>query len=121
MSVRTADKRNFLRGIKWDADDSRLSLQAALKAALRGQIQEVATGKVLVGTQANGQQVSFALPSSFDAPTAMRVIGELVDLYEKSVAALESGSSDAVIFAEMMDRLKPIKSFSTDHSFLRCA
>lgn len=121
MSVRTSDKRNFLRGIKWDADDARLPLRDALKAALRGQIQEVATGKVLVGTQANGQQVSFALPSSFDAPTAMRVVGELYDLYEVSVAALTAGASDSLIFTEMMDRLVAVRSFSTDHSLLRYA
>jgi len=121
MSVRTNDKRAFLRGIKWDADDASLALKDALKAALRGQIQEVATGKVLVGSQGNGQSVSFALPSSFDAPTALRVVGELFDLYETSIAALDTGATDAEVFTEMMDRLQPVRSFTTDHSNIRIA
>lgn len=121
MSVRTTDKRALLRVIQWGAQSARTSLAVALQTALQGHVDEVGGGKVLVGTQANGQSVSFQLPASFDAVSAMRAVSELYDLYEQSAAALDSGASDAAIFAEMMDRLKAVKTFQTDHRFLRCA
>lgn len=120
MSARTSDKRAFLNCILWDAEEARLTLKAALKAALRGQYQEISTGKVLIGTAGNGQTVSFALPPSLDAATAMRVVQELWDLYEAAEASVSDPTSQTLILAEMKDRLKPVRSITYDHSLLRC-
>lgn len=120
MSVRTSDKRAFLNGIKWDADEARITLKDGLKAALRGQFQEISTGKVLIGTAGNGQTVQFGLPTSLDAATAIRVVQELWDLYEAAEASVSDSTSEALIFAEMKDRLKAVRSFTYDHSLLRC-
>lgn len=121
MSVRTTDKRALLRVIQWGAQSARTSLAVALQTALQGHVDEAGGGKVLVGTQANGQSVSFALPSSFDAVSAMRAVSELYDLYETSVAALDTGATDSEVFAEMMDRLQAVRTFTTDHSYIRSA
>ena len=120
MSVRTSDKRAFLNCIKWDADEARIALKDGLKAALRGQVQEISTGKVLIGTAGNGQTVSFALPASLDAATAMRVVQELWDLYEAAEASVSDSTDVDLIFDEMKDRLKAVRSYTLDHSLLRC-
>lgn len=120
MSVRTSDKRAFLQCIKWDADEARITLKDGLKAALRGQVQEISTGKVLIGTAGNGQTVTFALPASLDAATAMRVVQELWDLYEAAEASVSDSTNVTLILAEMKDRLKAVRSFTLDHSLLRC-
>ena len=120
MSVRTSDKRAFLRGIKYDADAARLKLKTALMSALRGQVQEVSTGKVLIGTAANGQTVNFALPSSFDAAAALRVVSDLVDLYEESEGLVSDPTNDGLIYAQMLDLLRPVRSYTHDHTHLRC-
>ena len=122
MSARSIDKRTFLRGIKWDAERLAVTLADALKAALQGQIQEVSTGKVLIGTTGNGQQASFALPSSGEmSPAAVtRIISELLDLYEESVPLVSDPDNDGLIFAQMMYALRPIRSIQTLHTNIRC-
>lgn len=122
--MQTIDKRTFLRGIKWDAEAGAMTLEAALKAALQGQIQEVATGKVLVGSTGNGQNVTFALPASsaeMSPSTVSRIISELYDLYEESSALVSDDTNDSLIFAQMMAALRPVRSFTMNCTNLRCA
>lgn len=123
MAIRIIDKRAFLRTIHWDALAKSVTLEDALKVALQGQIQEVATGKVLTGATSNGTTVTFSMPGSSAGMTPQdiaRMVASLFDLLESAKADLES-PTDAAIFAEMMERLKPIANVHMDYGGLRCA
>lgn len=124
MAIQTIDKRALLRGIKWDADQNDLSLHEALGLALRGQIQEIATGKILTAATANGQSVSFALPASSAGMTPQditRIVATLMDLYEEALAALPADPTDAQVFTAMMNRLRAVRSVAMEFGGLRYA
>ena len=114
----TAYAKLFLRGLKWDSVTNATTLALTLKTAAQAQLRTVNGGLVLVGAAQNGHSTSFALPanSSGITPSAVaELCSEMLDLYDSArailVAAGTLAPSDDVIYAAMLVRLQPVKSF----------
>lgn len=125
-AVPTDYKRLFLRSLKWDAEDSSLSLLDTLKIAARARISETSKGKVLVGTAANGKSASFAIPAgSINNADLVCLCGEMVDRHEEAIRLLAARTvpiaspTQTQIFDEMLALLQPAYSVCSDYSFLR--
>jgi hypothetical protein len=114
--------RLTLRGLKWSAESGSTSLEAVLKSAAQSRLSQTESGKVLVGTAANGHSVTYALPSNGNSLTpasAAEMISYLLDLYDAAKAALGGTPTDTQIFNEMMARLVPAREVHHDHLSLR--
>ena len=117
VAAPTEFKRLCIRGFKWDAEDSGLSLKATLKVACRARLTETATGAVLVGTTANGHSVTLSLPAAGRGVTPHEMAAlteELYSLLERVESALVSAGTpsptDDQILTEMIDRLQAVRS-----------
>lgn len=118
-SVTTEFKRLLLRGIQWDGQEAGLTLEQSLKAACRARYSETNTGQVLVAASGNGSSVTFGLPqNSYSADAVAGAVSALQDEFEESKADLIEGGTEsptsAQILAEMLARLKPVRSAHAD-------
>lgn len=119
--VATNYKRAFLRDLFDTAQEEGGTLLAALKAASRARLQAGSSGKVLVGHSANGHDHTWQIPSSFTPDEAVNLVEELRTRYDEARAKLVAtdeieSPTDSQIFNEMMDKLRPVRSFVHDHS-----
>ena len=81
-------------------------------------VHAIEQGKVLQSTSGNGRSVTFQINAQEGAtPTEIaEAYSRFLDLYDAAVVA--GKTTDALRFAYMMDRLKPIRSFRNDYSQL---
>lgn len=126
MASTAAFRRLLLQGIQWDAQDNSLTLLDALKTACRARLNETQAGSFLIGTSSNGKAAQFELPASGRGSSPQEIAEEvqrLYDLYEVAKAALIAGGvatpTDTQIAADMKFRLRPVRSFTLDHSLGR--
>ena len=121
--VETAIKRGWLRRIYAQVTAGTFaSLTIALANAENSRIDAVSSGTIS-STSGNGHSVSFATQG--DSPGQddfAACISELQDTYDAARAALVAASvstTDANIYAEMMDRLQPVRVLTKDFSQMR--
>jgi hypothetical protein len=74
-------------------------------------------GTFVSSTSEGGGSVSFQMLNQFSPMDAKRLIGELLDLFDRVVASGVVG--DDAIYSAMMCRLKPIRRFRQDYTGLR--
>lgn len=116
MVARTAFTRLLLRRIKWTADASSITLEAALKnfATARS-----ITGKEVTSASAGGHSTSQEFDLRGMSPGQItEAVSELLDLYDLTKAA-SPAATDATIYATMLLELQPVTSFTKDYSSLR--
>jgi hypothetical protein len=77
------------------------------------------SGNLISGSSANGIGASFDTKGGINPAIALQAFDELLDLYDTCVATLTGSPTDAAIYAAMMDRLLPLRSYKTDFSMLR--
>lgn len=125
--IRSQDKRDKLRLVYASLESSKLTLKASLMEALK-QCDEAITsggsapGTWLSSTSENGGSVGFSMLYEYSPVVAKRLVGELLDHYETSVAKLdvsEDGEDDKAIFDYMMLKLRPIRRFRSDFTGAR--
>lgn len=121
MRIGTVQKRSFLRKAYAAAVAASATLRAQLESYSVASSAQVLTGQLLSSTSANGAAASFSAPgkdglSPLDAGSAWEELIELLDQVEDDSPSL---TTDAQKFAEMIGRLTPIKSCSTNFSGLR--
>lgn len=115
-------RRLLLRGIAWDAEKLGIRLREALKAACQGRLEESKAGQQIVGVSGNGASLTFALPQSSSELTPSRVlnaVSQLYDLYEQTLAELETDevtATDSAITARMLRLLVRRNEVYTDRS-----
>lgn len=126
MASSASFRRLLLQGIFWDSLDKGLSLFEALKTACRSSLKSTESGNFLIGTTSNGKNAQFEIPASGRGSSPQEIaedLQSLYDLYEVSKACLISGGTvsptDEQILVEMKRRIRPVRSFSLDHSGLR--
>jgi len=126
--IRTQDKRDKLRllyaGLQASGKRLRESLYEALAtcdAALNGPVP----GTFLSSTAEAGGSVSFMMMSGFSPMDAKRLIGELLDLCDATITALDGSPEDDTtytdkpVYAVMMAALVPVRRFTKDYTGLR--
>lgn len=124
-NVGTQYKRAFLRWIKYSAEKSGVSLMDALTAALVARVEDTSNGRILSGTSGNGHSVTFQVPSSADHLSPANITElceELITRLEESAAYLSkttTGGDDGVLFADVLERLQPVKRMRHDYTLLR--
>ena len=123
MATTAAFRRLLLQGILWDSQDKGLTLIDALKSACRAKLTTTASGDFLVGTAGNGKTVQFEMPAAGRGCSPQEIAEEtqrLYDLHAVAKAALIAGGvatpTDTQISTEMKFRLRPVTSFTLDHS-----
>jgi hypothetical protein len=94
---------------------------------LFARVNDTKEGKVLVGGSMGGKSVSYSIPSvigTLSQGELTQMLSDLIDLYESVNTLLISSGilipSDAEIFAEMLNRLKPVTSFQKSFQTIRC-
>ena len=115
-------RRGWLRAFYRTLAETGLSLSNGLYAALDTPYATVVSGRLILGTSANGQSVTFAGPGqgSLQPNEVLALISWLIDRYDEAVVALGSGT-DAEILAQMLAYIKPIKSYRYRYTTLRSA
>lgn len=125
MATSTNYKRLFLRGLKWDAEDSGQSLLEVLKTASRARLTSTQTGAVLRSTAGNGKTVEFSLPANgqgLSPQDAAELCEEIFGLYEAAAAGLSvaaTAANESVIFPEMLALLTSAHEVHADYAELR--
>ncbi len=118
--LRAESKRGFLRYLWRKASASQaLTLKEALEAFADQSYEAVQTGRVIVSTSGGGYSTTFDTPQlgRLTQEEAASLSEEFIARYEE---AEEAGKeSDADIVAEMLDRLRPIRSVRSDFTALR--
>lgn len=121
MAASTPFARSYLRQLWADAQAEGITLLAKLSALNGNAVAAVATGQTIVSTSGNGRSVTFAggngstrSPSEGATPfDIVELLDRLLSLYDAAVA-VAANTTDALRFAWMMARLKPVRSFSTE-------
>jgi hypothetical protein len=118
-------QRVVLRSLMWDAEEQSTTLAAVLKSAARARVRDTQSGKVLIGTAANGKSATYQLPPSAEGMSPADIacmLGDLLDRYDEALRFLVArGVSDAnstQIFDEMYALLIPAHEHSHDFSGL---
>lgn len=126
MGSTTELKRSLLRALAYDAanSDPPISLADGLAAAERGRINTTSRGRFVTVSIRNGNASHWELPQGyFSDQHFAEDVSTFVDLCDTARATLISGGiaspTDAQILVEMLDRLRKVTSFRTDHSGLR--
>ena len=122
MAASTPFARGYLRKLWADAQAEGISLLAKLSALNSDAVGATATGQTIVSTSGNGRSVTFAgggtntkFPSEGATPNdIVELLDRLLNLYDAAVAA--GKTTDPLRVAWMLDRLKPLRSFSTEFS-----
>ena len=120
MDVSTNFKRSYLRRLYRAAVAAPVTLLAKLESEQDAIVAKAERGQTIAGTSAKGHSVNYSVPGN-GAPTQSEmseVIEELVTLYEL-VDAITDVDTDAERLAEMLHRLKPVKSFRKSFTTLR--
>jgi hypothetical protein len=116
MGVRYSLKRLFLRGIKWDADTSSITLLQALEAVAKARWEDIKDGRVISSTGQGGAQVAFSFPSGIDPHAVAELASEMLDRYEAATVLLGESPTDDEIFIEMMSGIGRITATRPDFS-----
>ena len=119
MDVSTTFKRAYLRHVYTHAHPT---LLARLEQAQHDAIHSVEKGFVISSTASKGHSVSFSEPGK-GGPTPEQIVElteELLTLYYQ-VDAISGVDTDAERLAEMLHRLKPIRSFRKSFTTIRLA
>lgn len=120
--IRTRDKRDKLRllyaGTPAGGTEDGPTLSQTLMAALRVADEAVSTGSFVVSNSEAGGSTSLQILAEFSPVAARRLVGELLDLYDRAVAQLESADDDADTYALMMGSLAPIREYHADFTSL---
>ena len=120
MDVSTTFKRSYLRRLYRAAVAASVTLSAKLDSEQDAIVATAERGQTIAGTSAKGHSVNYSVPGN-GAPTQSEmaeVIEELVTLYE-FVDAITDVDTDAERLAEMLHRLKPVKTFRKSFTSLR--
>lgn len=129
--VSAAFKREFLYQLRKAAVDGGVTFIAALDTVASQRWEEVAQGKVLVGSSRSGHSVNFqiAAGSMGLSPVDMvELVSKIRDLYEDALAAdasLLADSNDEAAIHAIYAAIKadayfyPVRSYRTDHANLR--
>lgn len=128
--VATRDKRDKLR-LLWiaaqEANRDAPSLLDQLYAALKIAEEAVQNGRFVSSTSGAGRHVAFAAVSGYAPNDAKRMIGELLDLYDRASAYLLAENAEApveaAIYAQMLNgtdgaRLVAVREVAYDYSLL---
>lgn len=101
-----------------------MSLGEFIEQAGLSSISQTRTGKILTMTAANGHTTQWTIAGDISPLDLADVISELADRHEEAVAYLDANSLDEtneeLIFTEIMDKLRPVKTVYNDYSKLRC-
>lgn len=123
MAASSDIKRLFLRGIYATATAGEQSLSEVLNSLALGSYKANSAGKFISSSAASNRKVEFIVPPAGRGLTPSEigeVLSQLLDLYDEAKAALVSvpiaTPTDAQIFAEMMDRMKPRRLVRADHT-----
>lgn len=115
--------RLWLRSIWATVPGTFTTLSLALNDLITSRLEAISGGTVLL-TSANGHSVQLASPDKgLSAEDWAEGLSYLMDLYDNSLAALIQGGipapSDAQIYVEMLDQLRPITTMQNDFTALR--
>lgn len=108
----------------WSAEDAGDSLFNQLKLAARAKLTESPNGLLLTGSSINGKSFQFSVPggrngNGLTPETLIDVCEEFVQLYADMETALGGTPTDAQIHTEMLDQLRPVKSFTNHYHGIR--
>lgn len=120
MDVSTNFKRSYLRRLYRAAVAAPVTLLAKLESEQDTIVATAERGQTIAGTSAKGHSVNYSVPGN-GAPTQSEmaeVIEQLMTLYEL-VDAITDVDTDAERYAEMLHRLKPVRSFRKSFTTLR--
>lgn len=96
------------------------TLLARLQAQSDSAVTALSASGSIKATAGNGKTVEFFGPESGQSPNELgELCGEMLRLYEVCVQALGGSPTDAQIYAEMSDRLRPIRSMRSDFTYMR--
>lgn len=117
MDVSTNYKRSYLRRLYRAISTT---LLAKLEAEQDAIVELTERGQTIASTASKGHAVAFSVPGNGAATQGemAEVIEELLTLYDL-VDAISGVDTDAERFAEMMERLKPVRSFRKSFTSLR--
>ncbi len=122
MEIGSRFKRAYLRRLYRAVTTT---LEDKLNAELDTLVAAAERGKVIASTSARGTSVAFSVPGLGNPRQGemVELIEELLTLHDDAEADLISGGyatpSDAQIYAEMLFRLQPVKSFTNTFTNLR--
>ena len=124
--VMTADyKRSWIGRQYRAAIDAGITFLAQLETESDARIAAIESGNSIASTAANGHATSFSNPDSARTSPmdAASLCGEMLREYETVKALLITSGiaapTDAQIYAEMVDRQRPVRGFTTDFSQIR--
>ena len=117
--LRSQDKRDKLRLLYAQCKPQAKTLQELLMEALQVCDDAIsasgsAPGTFLSSTSENGGSVSFSMLAQYSPIVAKRLIGEMLDAYDKAAADIGDGATDAQIYAWLMTYFQPIRKFRSD-------
>lgn len=122
MEIGSRFKRAYLRRLYRAVTTT---LEDKLNAELDTLVAAAERGKVIASTSARGTSVAFSVPGLGNPRQGemVELIEELLTLHDDAEADLISGGyatpTDAQIYAEMLFRLQPVKSFTNTFTNLR--
>lgn len=117
--LRSQDKRDKLRLLYAQCKPQGKTLQGLLMEALQVCEDAIsasgsAPGTWLSSTSENGGSASFSMISQYSPVVAKRLIGEMLDAYDKAIADLDANPSDADVYTWLMAYFQPIRKFRSD-------
>lgn len=117
MDVSTNYKRSYLRRLYRAGSHTFLDKLESEQDAI---VKLTERGQTIASSASKGHAVAFSVPGNGAATQGemAEVIEELITLYEL-VDAISGVDTDAERFAEMMERLKPVRSFRKSFTTLR--
>ncbi len=117
------EKRAFLRNIWEGAADSANGFRDALIAASRANIQSIEGGYLITSHSGAGVSTQFSVPEmgGLTPLTLAALCEELLMRFEHAAAYLAANDLDstneALVYPEMLARIRPIRRVSTDFSW----
>lgn len=120
MDVSTTFKRSYLRRQYRAAVAASTTLILQLESEQDTIVAKAERGQTIAGTSAKGHSVNYSVPGN-GAPTQgemSEVVEELITLYHL-VDAISGVDTDSERLDEMLERLKPVKSFRKSFTSLR--
>lgn len=126
--IRTRDKRDKLRLVYAGCAASGMRLQPALMEALTlcdAALSGPTPGTFLSSSSEAGGSVSFSAVSGYSPIDAKRLVGELLDYFDKVVVALDGDPNDintyedVEVYAAMMAAMIPVRRYRNDYTGLR--
>lgn len=123
--MRANQKRSLLQELFDKVPDDYATLLVAIKTK-RNEWNAAIKSGTPASISANGHALGLRTDKDSLSPEDLAGFGgELRDLYDTASAAVVASGiaspTDAQIYAEMIDRLQPVTSFTSDYSTLRCA